>query len=188
MADSTIDSGKQGDLIKEAIRRLRDCGFYPVVLILDQHATNRKMTRLLGATEDDPTFDVDGQSVVMMYDTPHLVKSVRNNLLKKNLFYDGQIVSFSHLIDFYEIDSQNSPRFAPKFDLRCLVKQPFDKMNVGCATKVFSTSTCVGMKELIKLGKMSAEVEPTAELCLEMDTFFDIYNSDDKAAENKVKR
>lgn len=167
---------------------LRRCGFTPVVVIMDQHPSNCKMVRLLGATVENPVFEVDGQKVVVMYDTPHLMKSVRNNLLTKDLNYNNKIVSFDDLRKFYEIDSQRNPRLAPKFDRKCLIEGTFDKMNVSYVAHVFSATLASSMETLIELGELPQESINTSSCLRDLDTFFDTFNSKAPKDESKVRK
>lgn len=49
----------------------------------DQGSTNQNEYKLLGATRDNSSFkDLEGDDVYALYDYPHLLKSIRNTLLK----------------------------------------------------------------------------------------------------------
>lgn len=83
-----------------------------VATVCDQGTNNRQAIKYLidettgdylrrGECPKDNIFVVDGNEIVPLYDPPHLLKGIRNNLLTKNLVYemDGQqkIAKWQHL-------------------------------------------------------------------------------------------
>lgn len=186
MAESVLKSEVQKEKIIEAVRLLRKCNFIPIALTLDQHPTNVKMVAELNATKENPVFYVDGEGVVVLYDTPHILKSIRNNLFKKNLLIDDQIASFKHIKDLYEHDINNVPRLAPKFERKCLLENPLDKMNVKAMASLFSRTTSIAMETYVTSGEMQSDALPTANLLNRMDSLFDCFNSNGEKNQNKV--
>lgn len=57
-------------------------------------------------------FEIGTQNIIPLYDVPHLLKGLRNNLVSKDLHftYDKKkmIASWKHLIQFYELDKNQS--------------------------------------------------------------------------------
>lgn len=186
MAESALKSEVQKEKIVEAVRLIRKCNFIPIALTLDQHPTNVKMVAELNATKENPVFFVDGEGVVVLYDTPHILKSIRNNLFQKNLLIDDQIISAKHIRDLYEHDINNVPRLAPKFERKCLLENPLDKMNVAAMASVFSRTTSIAMKTYVTSGEMQPEALPTADFLDRMDSLFDCYNSSGEKNSSKV--
>lgn len=186
LAKGSLDSKKQGELVREAVQKLNSIGLRTAVVIMDQHPTNVKMVQELGADQNNPYFTVDEEQVIVMFDTPHLVKSVRNNLLTKNFLFKDEIVSFKWLKEFFDLDIKTNPRLAPRFTERCLIKHAFDKMRVGFATRLFSRTTSNAMLSYIKMNKLKEEASPTADFCKTIDNFFDIFNCLHKTDKLKV--
>ncbi|XP_048487717.1 uncharacterized protein LOC125490993 [Plutella xylostella] len=98
--------------VKENIKNLKEAGFKVVATVCDQGTNNRQAIKYLidettgdylrrGGCPKDNIFVVDGNEIVPLYDPPHLLKGIRNNLLTKNLVYemDGQqkIAKWQHL-------------------------------------------------------------------------------------------
>ncbi|KAJ8911488.1 hypothetical protein NQ315_010860 [Exocentrus adspersus] len=54
-------------------------------------------------------FYVDNNEIIPIYDTPHLLKGIRNSLMKYRFCFkwkkDNQIASWKHVVNFYELDS-----------------------------------------------------------------------------------
>lgn len=63
---------------------IRTC-LIPSAVVCDQGSQNRRMFSLLGATYNNPLVDINGQKLFLIYDMPHLIKSLRNNLLDGNI-------------------------------------------------------------------------------------------------------
>ncbi|GFN98148.1 transposable element p transposase [Plakobranchus ocellatus] len=67
-------------LVIESVRQARALGLTPKLVIWDQGSNNRAVTQRLGVTSQDTYFFVDGEKVFLIFDPPHLIKNVRNNL------------------------------------------------------------------------------------------------------------
>ncbi|CAK1597997.1 unnamed protein product [Parnassius mnemosyne] len=90
--------------IKENISQLQRIGFKVLSTVCDQGASNvSALNQLIEETRADylrrekeyryDVFTVNDQEVIPLYDAPHLIKGIRNNLITKNLKYkmNGQI-------------------------------------------------------------------------------------------------
>lgn len=77
-------------------------GLNPLAVICDQASTNRNVFKSLGVTIDEPYFVVDTQKYYAIFDAPHLVKSVRNNLLDVDFVLQDNIVSFKEIQYIYQ--------------------------------------------------------------------------------------
>ena len=76
------------DLTMEAITRLHAIGLHVKVLVCDQGSKNRQFLKLFSdVSVDKPYFSYSGNKVYVIYDPPHLIKNVRNNLKKKKLAF-----------------------------------------------------------------------------------------------------
>ena len=72
-------------LLRECITKDQGAGLYVKVVIGDQGSNNRNMFQNeLGATVEEPFFIHQGQKIYLLYDPPHLIKNVRNNLKKQS--------------------------------------------------------------------------------------------------------
>jgi len=81
--------------------------------------------------------------LVHIYDVPHLMKCIRNNLLTKNLSYTidnkTKYAKWSHLEDLYNIDSAVPDcKMLPRLTDQHIVRDKIAKMKVKYATQVFS--------------------------------------------------
>jgi len=86
---------------------------------------------------------------------PHLIKSLRNNLLNGDIHIGNKIISFDDVKKTYEIDSHSSTaRAMCKITPAHLAPNAFQKMSCKLAVQVFSRTvaaaikTCLGTKEL----------------------------------------
>nr|XP_029710180.1 uncharacterized protein LOC115256080 [Aedes albopictus]XP_029735449.1 uncharacterized protein LOC115270282 [Aedes albopictus] len=177
LANSTLGSDLQKEIVCEAVRLVFKSGFTPVLLVMDQHPTNVKMATTLGVTIEKPVFKVDSNEIVVFYDSPHVFKSLRNNFHTKNILLNGEILSFDHVIDLFNEDFGKIPRLVPGLTKKAIELPAFSKMNVKTAVKTFSRTTAKAMLCYVELGKMSESCLPTAEFIEKMDGLFDVFNS-----------
>ncbi|XP_025158155.1 uncharacterized protein LOC112589372 [Harpegnathos saltator] len=81
--------------IKERVSKINDLGFHIVATVCDQGSSNMAaikelllrtdMKRKSSEGTQSQTFEVRQYVIVPLYDGPHLIKGVRNNLLTKDL-------------------------------------------------------------------------------------------------------
>ncbi|KAF9405327.1 hypothetical protein HW555_013897 [Spodoptera exigua] len=139
----------QASQIKLVIRRLYAIGLRVIATVCDQGATNRHngRTSKRRKVEKNKTFEVDGEEIIPLYDPPHLIKGIRNNL----------IIKF-------------------KIDDRHVVPNKISKMKVKCATQVISRSVAANMGYLASMGILPKECQETADLLLFFDNVFESVN------------
>ncbi|CAH2104627.1 unnamed protein product [Euphydryas editha] len=176
-------------LIKEVLHQCYKAGVNIAATVCDMDGVNRRALSILGASTEHPYIIVENREIVVMFDTPHLLKCFRNMFLKYNIECDTNINSnlqtgrgvakWEHIIQFYEIDNKN-PNFvfAP-----CLRKDHLDpnnkqKMKVNLAAQVLSHSVAAGMFSKISDGSLTAAATTTANVIANMDKLFDCLNSE----------
>jgi len=87
---------------------------------------------------------VDGAEIIPLYDCPHLIKGVRNNLLTKNLLMNKKnitsVASWDIVKTAWQMDrSMNTIRpQLKKLTEEHIVENKIKKMRVKYATQVFS--------------------------------------------------
>ena len=97
----------------------------------------------------DGTFTLYGMDIIPLYDPPHLMKCVRNNMLHKDLEFDWdfnrkeeerKFAKWEHVITAFEIDaySGNNIRHVPKLTVKHVYPDRINKMSVMMCMNVFS--------------------------------------------------
>ena len=96
-------------LIQQVLGSLFDLGLTVLATISDQGPTNRDAINLLkNSSVDDVCYAVLGQRLVHIFDTPHILKNVRNNLITSDLEFDGnKVAEWSNLIEFFKLDESS---------------------------------------------------------------------------------
>lgn len=148
-------------------------------IICDQAANNRAAISNLNITTEAPFFYHNGTKIFVMYDTPHLIKSVRNTLLKQNMYTSNGEVSWKDVADTYNIDKYSRLSTAlTKITPAHIQPNAFQKMTVRYATQVFSRRYVAAMQTAIQTGELkSATASNTAEFMLKLNNLFDCLNS-----------
>ena len=112
-----------------------------------------------------------------MFDPPHLLKNIRNNLKKQNFMMYGKEISWSYIEQFYLFDKENEVRYAPKLT-DDHINLPFNKkMKVNLAAQVLSHTVAAGICTLIRTGYFEEKVQQTAIFIKEIDSIFNSMNS-----------
>ncbi|XP_052737630.1 uncharacterized protein LOC112053250 isoform X1 [Bicyclus anynana] len=179
-------------LIKESIRAISSTGLKIICTVCDQSTTNMSTIKSLhedtvqeyvkkGEEFKSDSFEVDGIKIFPLFDPPHLLKGIRNNLLLKNLrFIENGIVKvgkWEHLLMFMEKDDEEDElRLVNKLTDSHVIKEKIPKMKVKYAAQVFSQRLSNAIKFCTKHGILPKECEDTADLLRIMDQLFDSFN------------
>lgn len=150
---------KTADLVvalKETIRAVQLTGLKIVATVCDQAPTNIAALNILiketienytrrGMEKKNLGFEIDGIEIVPLYDPPHLLKGIRNNLVTKDLIFylngEKKIAKWRHIVQFYEIDKLRldiGERMTPKLTDAHIYPDRLKKMKVSVAANVFS--------------------------------------------------
>ena len=116
-------------LTRSCISKVTETGLNVVALVCDQGSNNRSFIQHLEkVTIDRPYLMYENRKIFVFYDPPHLLKNVRNNLKKADLRIDEGVVSWQHIVDFYNFDKCQPIQMAPKLKDRHVELPPFSAM------------------------------------------------------------
>lgn len=188
LAANTTPAERLKRIVSEAVVKLSSIGLIVVSVICDQGATNQQMFRMFGVTADEPCVNVEGHRIFFMFDPPHLLKSVRNNLMKHNFDVRGKQVAWKYIVGFYEADRKQTVKLAPKLSQRHINLPPFANMRVRLAAQVLSHSVAAGIYTHVSLGAMPAEAAFTAEFIDKIDSLFDCFNAGNFGGTKQYRR
>ncbi|KAK3920106.1 DNA transposase [Frankliniella fusca] len=169
--NGTCPSTTLAVLLPQVITKLQEIGLKVEASVSDQGPTNRGAIALLRAAsperEHDPIYFVDGQKIIHLYDFPHLLKSVRNNLITNESLSKISKLQYAHLAPVGR-----------------------NKMRVCLAAQVFSESVASGMKTFHTLsgGTKLSHTLLTMDLVLFMDKLFDSVNGPGRKDNEKKYR
>lgn len=156
-------------LIQRVIRSLCEIGLKVVTTVCDQGATNRCAINLLkrksqehflrlGEENRCKGFLIDDEEVVPLFDPPHLLKGIRNDLLKKDIHYkqDDKIkqASWKDIVSLYKIDTgDQSHRLCPRLTDKHVIYDKIPKMKAKYCVQIFSQRVSTIMRKLPEWGK-----------------------------------
>ncbi|KAI8436197.1 hypothetical protein MSG28_004268 [Choristoneura fumiferana] len=66
--------------------------------------TRSKRTRCALASLSNDVITINGHTLSVIYDPPHLIKGLRNNFLTKNIKYNGKVSKWSDIVEVYKTD------------------------------------------------------------------------------------
>ena len=104
-------------IVNNAMIHLHTTGLTVRCLVCDQRSSNIRALKFLGFSllKQQITHPTTEAKVYIIFDQPHLVKNVRNNLIKHDILSDGKIISWKHLLELYNFDKVNAVRLVPTF-------------------------------------------------------------------------
>lgn len=175
---STMKAEILKDLVLQAVDKCIEVGLKPCIVLCDQGANNRScFIKHLGVTVTKPFFTHNDREVFVYWDTPHLIKNIRNNLKANGFTVDGHQISWDHIRAFYEQDCKLERRIAPKLTQKHLDVPGFSAMRVRLATQVLSHSVATGLDLFANIGALPKEALHTATFCENFDFLFNALNS-----------
>ena len=178
LSSGTISSDLLHKLTIRCIRKLFAIGLHVRATVCDQGSNNRSfLESKMGVSVQQPYFTVDGSRIYAFYDPPHLIKNIRNNMVKHGFRYKKCDIKWLYVVDFYNFDSRLGIRMAPKLTDFHINLRAFAAMRVNLATQVLSHTVAAGITTLIALGKINKKAQTTAEFINFFDQLFNVFNS-----------
>ena len=92
-----------------------------------------------------------------------LIKSLRNNLIKYDYYFEDQVASWSDVI-----------RLCPKLTEKHVYPNNFQKMRVNLATQVFIHTVSAALNAYVSFGHLPSGTATFFEI---VNNFFDLFNS-----------
>lgn len=122
-----------------------------------------------------PYFYVNEEKIVSIYDTPHILKSIRNQFKKGE-----KIISFNDILVTYNIDkNKNKSRALLKItDAHIIKPNSFQKMNVKLAVQLLSNSMAYTIRTCITTNELKSNTASDTEDFIDFNNkLFDCLNS-----------
>ncbi|XP_048487715.1 uncharacterized protein LOC125491003 [Plutella xylostella] len=178
----TIETEKLCVIIKTVIRMMTASGYKIIATVCDQGPTNVGALNLLKkfspVSVESNYFLLDNEKVFIIYDVPHLFKSIRNNFLQAGeLLMDGKTAKWQHLINLEE-KNRTTLHFKKITKLHVAPKYR-SKMRVKLAAQILSNTVAAVLKlqaESIQNKQESVAILQTAEVVELLDRLFDATN------------
>ena len=164
-------------IVSEAITHLEAMDLSVVSLVSDQGSNFMSFLKYTKVSEVKPFFELNGKKYFAMYDPPHLLKSVRNNLLKYDFEFDGKVAKWAHIKELFRKDQKLPTRMALKLTGKHLNPNGFTKIKVKLAKQVLSHTLSAAINTYVSPSGLPAEAIGTAQLLKRFDTIFGCYNS-----------
>lgn len=141
-ASSNSIRGKELErLLKLSLEAAFNAGFIVRATICDQGSNNRNLYKRLNVSINEPYFYYENRKINALYDTPNLIKSFRNVLMKSNLNTPDGVASWQVIRNMFDLDISNVARLCPKLTNKHIYPNNFQKMRVKLGTQVLS-HTC----------------------------------------------
>ncbi|KAK3921540.1 DNA transposase [Frankliniella fusca] len=178
-------------LTQDVIKACCGIGLNVLATVSDQGPTNRGAVQLLkddSPVPDNIIYSVGNKKLVHIWDVPHSLKNIRNNLLTSDLkFENGKVAKFRHIIEYFKLDEAASQ--LSKLTRKHLNPNGKTKMRVKYAAETLSETVSRSMEGYYKVsgGMYLNGCMPTVELLRNVDKYFDLMNGPRCSTEEKPK-
>ncbi|XP_063822851.1 uncharacterized protein LOC135072744 [Ostrinia nubilalis] len=193
-------------ILKEVVTRVSESGLIPLAIVCDQGSTFRtainmlkletERKRISNEESNDGTIEISGLPLSVVYDPPHLLKGLRNNLLTKDMLFKGKVATWKDIESVFDADCQlGHTRMHKKLTEHHVYAAKMKKMKVSVAAQTLSATTS-GMLKYTALfqttasgSKVSETMATTGEAVEFIDKLFDSVNgSRGSAVRGKLRR
>lgn len=137
ISSGSISANILKKIVEDNLTKCFDIGLIINVIVCDQGPSNRRVYNMFGVTPEKPHIKMNNSKIFVVYDTPHLIKSVRNNLLTKDFFIENKRISWKDIVKTYNLNK--SYKFATaltKITENHIRPNSFQKMKVCCDTDI----------------------------------------------------
>ena len=118
ISGTSISGLKLAELMQKNKEHCTEIGFNVRAIVCDQASSNNKSAyKILKYSENDWFLNYNSSRIYLLYDPPHLIKSVRNTLLKRDIECEDGIVSWDCVKDLFNIEKQKSTKMCHKLTL-----------------------------------------------------------------------
>ncbi|CAK1587998.1 unnamed protein product [Parnassius mnemosyne] len=182
--------------ILEVIRKVQEAGFIIICTVCNHSTTYvSAINELIRETKvnllNNPKvmeyeydyFEVNEQKIIPLYDTSHLIKGLRDNLILNNLIYIDtednreKTVKWEYFQQLYLADKMfGELRFLQKITEEHVVPEIIKKVRTRTAVQIFSHSVAVATEHLSARGKLPKACRELIPFVLTIDNLFDSLN------------
>lgn len=142
-------------------------------------------------TPENPVGDINNKKVICLFDPPHLIKSIRNCLLKGEIKVGNDIILWKILKkNMHKKNILHILKTCFKLTESHINPNSFEKLNVKLATPVFSLNVSTGIELAISLNIFNSKIQiarNTAPFLRKIKDLFDNMNSVTKFSQNPQK-
>lgn len=144
-------------------------------------ANFKQTAQYLGVTDDNPFFVVNNEVISHFFDTPHIIKAVRNNFHDNIIEYDSKPISWECVNYLFQQDKTRQFRLAPKLSDKHIKFSNFERMKVNLATQILSSTVSSSLRKMVGSG----DFKPAdAEIALRTAEF--IQNANEREREREI--
>lgn len=164
-------------IFQAAIVAVQQAGFSVRMVLVDGLGKNRAAMEMMGSSLQRPWFFLNGQKIYTISDVCHLIKCLRNALLKYLLqLRNGAVVNKEYIDRFIRLDMQLTPRIAKKVTEVTLNPNNYQKMNVGTALALFRPEVASGISLCSILDYLPKDAVFTAKFLEKVHSLFESQN------------
>lgn len=102
------------NFLNKAVQKLSAIGLNVCAVTSDMGSNNIKLSNILHVSPENTGFYLEDRYIYYIFDIPHIIKALKNMLMKYDFNLDDKKISFQYIRDFYELDKQHPVRAAPK--------------------------------------------------------------------------
>jgi hypothetical protein len=161
------------------ITEIEEAGFHVVSITSDMAPENQSLAKSLGITEENTSFQHPCRDDVIwwFFDVPHLLKLLRNNLLKHGFILPSGVVINKRMLLQLIDKLQGEVRMAPKLTLDLVEVKDQDLQRVYKAARLISRTTGAALQVLFPNDPAMLEM---ADFIIKADKWFDTLDSRSK--------
>ena len=177
-------------IIVAIVEAAASVGLHVTAVTCDMGSPNRAMWKAFGVTQEKPWIQhpVEAQQrLFFMPDVPHVIKNLKNALVRSNITLPQDVVekeqlplgtvSLDPVKDLVSYQESMPLKLAPKLTRAVVEPNHFQKMKVSSAMHIFSKTTSAALNYLVEEEQRPKTYLTTSWFLEVMDQWFDLMSS-----------
>lgn len=175
--DGTYHTNVTKNLIFQAVIALRGIGANVHALVTSTAPTFLRLSRQLGITTEHPSFLVNDESVVYIFDVPRLMRTTKNVFTRHELRFRDQRASWADVELFFRRDSQARLPLVPELSLDRFEPEKCRNMETEHSVRILNGSVAAGLSAHITSGELPLKAIGTMQFVLYFSRLYNILNT-----------
>lgn len=128
----------------ESVAKSEYIGLDVCAVTTDMGSNNLQMSNLFNVSPEKNDIYINDDRIFYIFDIPHVIKALRNMVMKYDFYVDGKIISWQYIKTFYDHNKNYPVKAAPKLCESHIRPTNFEKMKIKFVTQLFSATVSAG--------------------------------------------
>lgn len=166
------------ELYEASVRKVQSSGHRVIFTVCNpEEEVHFSLFQTFGMTRENPSLEVNGKRIHFFYDSPNLLQSLTNTLLRYDIKIGDDVISWKYMKQFIERDQKQKIRLVPKVTSNHVSGDGNSEIELSIATQVMSQTVAAGIYTHCVAGMLPQEAIHMAEFVQQVHRLFLQFNN-----------